>query len=380
MKIILTTLLSIFFINTCYLEADLLSKYKSGVIKLEKDLSFAKGINWEDIFYNTYKQISVLPNNKILVSNFKENNLTLFSKNGKKLKTIGQRGKGPGDFYHPRGLSILDNKYVLVTENPMNRKISVVNLNGKFIKVIKTEKTCFQIAALSDNKLAYTHVLSSTAKKFEKKIQVIIKDLSTNKETLILSKTIPFKSILRIKGGIFVFPSHTGEFFIRSSKDKNLLVAYSGENKIYEYNNKGTLIKTIVLQNKAVPVTSKYIKDMKNYYIKHYENANSLSKSIKRIDFSQFLDKNLPYYRDISIDEEGNIILLDWNKDYFDKNKHLSIYNSDGKFICKCSIDENGYETEFEHYCFTKKGIFCLAKAKEEKDDEETWPEIIKIK
>jgi len=153
MKKILVSVLVLLLGNGLW--CDLQDQYKKGTIVLKEAAGFAEGIDWQDLFYDLYKDMVVAPNGSIFVSNSRTHNVFKFNKQGKLLKKLGRRGKGPGDFDFPGDLSILDNKYLVVGEYALNRRFSLWDLEGKFIKVIKTNTSIFYLTALRDNRVAY---------------------------------------------------------------------------------------------------------------------------------------------------------------------------------------------------------------------------------
>ena len=148
---------TIYFILFCLivfsltLSASLLDVYKSGKIKLVPDPNFGKGTEWDIYFPQGVGDITFLSDGSFFATG-SGHCVYKFDKSGKFLKKIGRKGRGPGDLYGPGDLSILDNKYLLVAEYATARRISVFDLNGNFVKVIKTKEDVYDVVGLKNNR------------------------------------------------------------------------------------------------------------------------------------------------------------------------------------------------------------------------------------
>jgi DNA-binding beta-propeller fold protein YncE len=117
---------------------DLIDYYKKGSITLKGEENFGENNDWEGLFYDPYKEMIVAPDGSIFVANNRQHNIYKFDKNGNFLKMFGRKGQGPGDFDSPGDMTILDNEYLMVGEYASNRRITIWDLEGKCIKVVKT--------------------------------------------------------------------------------------------------------------------------------------------------------------------------------------------------------------------------------------------------
>ena len=59
----------------------------------------------------------------ILVSDFRAHNLKIFSIEGHFLTTIGQEGEGPGNFFHPRGIGVDKEGFIVVVDWKSSHKL-----------------------------------------------------------------------------------------------------------------------------------------------------------------------------------------------------------------------------------------------------------------
>jgi len=74
--------------------------------------------------------------NELVVCDYKDNCLYVFSEEGKYKYKIGQRGQGPGDFLHPQFIFIDSNGNIYVYEEG-NERISIFDKTGKHLKMFR---------------------------------------------------------------------------------------------------------------------------------------------------------------------------------------------------------------------------------------------------
>ena len=112
------------------LSAGLLDVYKKGTVTLVPDPGLGKDTDWEELIYSRARYIAVAADGCVFVSNPKQHNIYKFDPGGNLVKTFGQKGQGPGDFFSPQKLSIVADKYLVINEYATNRRLS-----GRPIKV-----------------------------------------------------------------------------------------------------------------------------------------------------------------------------------------------------------------------------------------------------
>lgn len=382
---------------TChFIHADLIAFYKKGTIKLTPDPSFGIDVDWEALFYDKYKDLIVMPDGTIFVSNSRLHNIFKFSDKGTFTGKFGQKGNGPSDLYLPSDLSILDGKYVLVGEYAARRRVSLFNLIGKHVKVIKTDSSPSSPIALKNDKIAYLTRSFPGYKRHSSEVpvmgrtSVIIKDIKSGIETIIDSIDIPIKNWIRMKGtnGVFTIENNIGEVVLAKTKDGNLLGGATNSPDIKMYSESGKLLRSFRLQMSQVPVTGDYIAKYKAYKVAAKSASTGedaaygryMAKILKKYPFERFFEEHLPYYRKIMVDSEGNILVFKWTDCIGDCTKIFQVYSPDGTFVCETKIDPGVFDFEissnWNRIAFTDKGIFGLFWLK---DDEEKTLRLVKV-
>jgi hypothetical protein len=142
----------LFFLREYLIPSYLIDFYRNGPIVMKADPDFAEN-DFESFFYDYQKKISVTSDGIIFVSNTKQHNILKF-KDGRLIKKFGQKGEGPSDLYYPILFGILDDRYLIINQNSLIRKISIFDLEGNFVQLIKTTHNVWNIAPLINNKIA----------------------------------------------------------------------------------------------------------------------------------------------------------------------------------------------------------------------------------
>ncbi|NIR10846.1 MAG: 6-bladed beta-propeller [Candidatus Aminicenantes bacterium] len=378
-----TPIILLIFLLICnFLRADLIDFYKKGTIKLEASLDFGKGTDWEALFYDEKKDLVAAPDGSIFVSNFLQHNVFKFTRDGKYIKKFGRKGRGPGDLYRVGNLSILDGRYLVIGEYATARRISLFDLSGKYVKVLKTNHSVFSSVALKENKIAYLtyRYVDKNKSQLVKNIVIIIKDAETGNETVVDSIKIPaLGTIVLQQTAAIMVKNNAGDVLIARTKDGNLLVGASNTPDIKIYSIKGKLLRYFHLEMKPLPVTDKYIQKYKDDFMSHVKGEDGsrpsskwMIKKMEAFSFDKLFLEHLPYYREILVDSEGNILVFKWTDCIGDCVEIFQVYSPDGKYICETRIDKGMFDfkidSNMKNIIFTSRGIFGLFQLKDSDD------------
>jgi hypothetical protein len=385
-------LIAVFFLVCQLLHGSLIDFYKKGTIKMTPSPGFGEGTDWESLFYDTGKQIAVASDGTIFVSNSFQHNIFMFNPDGRFIRKCGQKGSGPGDTYYPGVLTILDNKYLSVGEYASSRRISLFDFSGKCFKVLKTGHSVFSPIALKDNKVAYLSFKygSDTKASQEFQIRAIIKDVNTGAESIVYSAALQDKSTILLDGAISIkLDSKTGDMIIARTKQGDLLIGVSNTPDIKIFSPYGKPVYSFRLSMARIPVTGDYIEKYKNNLVNRMEQGDASSKpapkwmvkKVKKSSFENQFDEYLPYYREILVDEEGNILVFKWTDCIGDCQDVFQVYSPEGKYICETRIDKGNFDFSIDNknksIVFTGKGIFGLFQLK---NNEDVSLRIVKVK
>ena len=358
---------------------NLIEIYKKGTIKVIPSPGFGKGIDCESLFYDIYKELAVAEDGSIFVSNNRQHNIFKFNTSGKHIGTYGRIGEGPGDLYFPGNLTIMDGRYLVIGGYSLKRRISVFDFFGKCMKVLKTDHSVSFPIALKKNIIAYIYERGEILKTGKSKQTIFIKDTISGKEFPVLSREFEEKNFAMIGDIMYSITdnSETGDLFINRTLDGNLLVGISNTPYIYIYSLEGKLLSSFRLQIKPIPVTEEYLKKFKDYFMadkidERPSLSSNLIKKFAKLSHKDYFDPYLPFYREILVDGEGNILIFKSSECFEKCNEVFQVYSPAGKYICETTIDKGDFDFKidrrFKNIVFTKKAIFGLFQLKDSDD------------
>jgi len=333
-----------------YAYGALTDHYRKGALKLQPEAEFGKEFDWSQHFYDSYKDVVIAKSGDIFVFNSRQHNFMKFNPEGMIIGTFGIQGEGPGDFYDPGCLSILDDKYLVIDEYPSRRRFNLFDLAGSFKKTIQTPTSCFKAIALKNNYIAYSWVKYIDPdhhhnQGFYKTIENITsKNIDTGKETLITSFNLDNRYIPLYQGS-FSTGAFLGKIIFCQGIDGNLITGVSNTNRIIIYSPEGKEIKRITLNIQPLKVTKEYIDayrtgTLENIQGKEYSNQlrNILKKKLRSQEFDNLFGDVLPYYRYIQVDGDGNILVFKYGYCVKECDLEFQVYSPNGDYICDSVI------------------------------------------
>ncbi len=111
--------------------------YNGSVAKFDKDGNylglFAEKKASENVF--TAPAGMAIKDDKVYVTDVKQDTLKIFDLNGKLIKQIGKAGKGNGEFNAPNAVTVDNDGNIYVTDTG-NQRVQVFDKDGRFLKII----------------------------------------------------------------------------------------------------------------------------------------------------------------------------------------------------------------------------------------------------
>jgi len=367
---------------------DLQQHYKKGVIHLKEVEGYGAGNDWEELFYDPYKEMAATDDGSLFVVNSRKHNIYKFNNKGVLVKTFGKRGKGPGDHVHPGEPSILDKKYLVTSEYATNRRFSLWHLDGRHFKVVKTKSSVYYLTALRDNMVAYYSPKQFAAKKngYKNRYAIILKNVMTGKETLLETITFMDRSTIEYGGGgSGDIGNFFAELYLNTTFDGNLMVGVSNTPRIDIYSPTGKKLRSFDLKIPPIP-SERFMKEFKERFIKrlYAKNETKMNRTQKfwhdknkhtfrNFDFSTIFDKHLPLYNEIMVDGEGNFLVFKFNDCFQDCPITFQVYSKDGTYVCETKLDPGRYQVgidrRFRRFCFTSDGIYAYVMDQGDEDE-----------
>jgi WD40 repeat protein len=357
----------------------LLKVYKKGMIELNPEQEFGMDTDWLDPVFYKLSSIVVSKDGSIFASISNQHKICKFDLNGKFLKTFSRKGQGPGDTYYPSKLSILDGKYLVVSEYSTNRRISIFDLKGKFYRLVRTNYSVNDVVGLNDGKIA---IISISYFNGHEKISVYIKDIFTGVEKCVTTSIEKMRKIKTEK--LIIRSPFQRRCFICKTANGKLLVGFNDSNIISFYSHQGDKIDSFELNIKPIPVTGPIASKIKEGYIRYVHAEKKINPAMKDAyrSFENLFGDNLPLYSYILTDEEGNILVFYYNG-YDRTNKPaFQVYSPNGDYICNCVLNFRNLNYELMDFKFKKRiaikigGFFGIMSFS---DGDDSYLKIIKV-
>ena len=354
----------------------LIDLYKNGSVIIQPDSNYVTG-KLKSYDVQETKNITNLvldDENNLYMLNRLTNRILVFEPDGRFKQTIALPVTKSTSVYHGvNGLCILDNRYLLVYQYA---NILVLDKTGNMIKSIKFDYPLYDIVALKDDKIGIKGYISLGGSKVKWHIAVF--DIESRKEIPITHFFKDFshrKEVVsfKIEGkGAFSFSNnkHAPKIFIDRTVEGNLIVGNSGEPAIRIYSPDGKMIHQIKLNYAQTKVDTSEMKGYFNSFREKLIELNAPDSLLQIIQSPEFYYKTMPYYYDLMVDTDGNILVFR----YTQKKDHVfrvyQVYSSGGEFVCECKLDSGTFEVpNLRLVAFHDKYLYGLFDLKRDGDD-----------
>lgn len=89
-------------------------------------------------FFRSVSYMTIDKDNRVFIGDQYNHIIKVFKYSGEYIRTIGRRGRGPGDLYSPKGINLSPMGDIVVLDN-VGRRIQIFKHNGHSLKIIKLE-------------------------------------------------------------------------------------------------------------------------------------------------------------------------------------------------------------------------------------------------
>lgn len=257
-------------------------------------------------------------NETIYALDMKTNSIKVFDSNGKFVRTIANKGQGPGEINIPSGILITPDNELLV-EDTGNRRLAYFTLEGEFLRNVSVADKTSLTNLMTDNKgnyLARQFIIEEGNMFFE--IRKFDKDLNS----LFTIEKIPFNLRDPLKDKFKIFDFIQIYFFGSEGQ------IYYGNPKEYEIqilSPEGKLKKKITKKFRSEKITEEDKEEI-------LDRIPDMGVGIRdRIEFP----KEFPAYEAFTLDEEGRLIVRSYNKADEEDHVYLDIFDQEGKYIAR---------------------------------------------
>lgn len=245
--------------------------------------------------------------------------IAVFDKQGVFQKSIGRKGQGPGEMRFVR--NIYTRSHELIVTDILNRKFSVYQKDGKFIKDIKFNKSVSDGVLLTNGNFLFSEMAFPTRE--EKEIKLVLSlynpDFQKIRELCAMVMFNPRGS--QVKGVHYnlSFSISEDKIFI-GNKEKNY--------EIHVYNFDGESVR--IIQKEYSPITPS--REYKNGY------KDMLGKFYDRLKDKLVFPEYLPPFYDFLLDEEGRLFVMTYEKKESGQGYVFDIFSPGGILFARKSI------------------------------------------
>ncbi len=377
-------ILAITIIHFPLFSQDLMSKYKTGTVKLVPDKEYAQDNDWGTVFRSYYdtlynrpmgmrKSLVLLPDGSLIVNHAYRDYRTKFSPIGKFEKEFSIEKAG-----HKAVMGVINNNTLFTGLDNMG-KMTCSDFNGKYKKTLTLDYMTKDIIALNNGKFAIVGWVI-WSKKFRTFISIV--DYETNKEKVIwehfddreilsdggkLSNRPRFNYSIKLKEGGMIscitmpYSMQTGKGLppqITTVKNE-LIVAIPNTGEIIVYdlegnfkskstidwnNNTISVDEQKAIQQKAIDDYKAYIKEgdkkVQNNLEAYKNMISEMEEDLRKINTP--IAK--PSFSNIIKDSDGNVLFFEIPEEKDENIFHVWVYNQVGQFTTKCTFICDDYD------------------------------------
>lgn len=310
---------------------------------LKQDLIIGSQTENEQYMFYDLRSVQVDDQENIYVLDWKEIKIKVFDKDGKLLRSFGQRGQGPGEMSMPSRMEISPGNNLII-DDLGNSKLIFYSLDGRFIKEIPTGKYWSSISFKFDSKgyiyadtRSYGDTMSSELKKFDSNLRPIA-TLASFEE----------------KWSPSVFQAFLTRISHNVTRDDNVIWLITSKYELTVVNSEGRTIKRIMKDYDPVKITN----EIKEALIEEEFGDRGIPPGRTFEVPSHF-----PPTRYFIIDDEGRIFVCTYEYEEEDGIYYLcyDVFDAEGRYIAKF------FHPRDEIIFVAKKNkIYCLLRESEE--------------
>jgi len=287
------------------------------------------------------RDIKTDSDNNLYVLDISNQTILKFNSNGKFVKSIGRKGKGPGEFLRCNHFTITPDNNIITLDN-RNKKISFFDSDGKYYKSVAITDYFWDINSVTDKLLLF-----KSSKSTPKGHNYYISYIDKNSNNFITLDSLMVNDIIREPeiGFSFSAPFSKG-LFICNLKNDNFILATSSNFHIKHFDDQFNIKREFSFDTAKPKLTNKD----KEFYFSAFGDTPYLDKIKKIVNFPDYK----PFFEYVISDQKGNLLF----KSYSDDNLFY-IFNRNLDFVCKTNLPENLFSGKT---LITQDGIIIVSR------------------
>ncbi len=317
--------------------------FKSGRVNFTRDFVISEKEFPEKVYFQSPRGIVVHTDGRIYISDSSSNNIKMISSEGQLIKVIGQEGQGPGDFYSPAFLAISKNR--LVVWESMNRRFSILDMDGKFLKSAKIDDEMgrpIKMRALPDGRLVVmteSHVEIDNKLSQQYKLFLLSSELEFVKT--LFSHKLRRRKLITDPMRVYVPQPYAPNILWDVTSDGRIVLGCSDLFDVEVHDpNKGRLF-TFSFEYTPVKITNA---DKDNHFSIFTMTVVRGNKKETKQGAPDYIKDNTgfprfkPAFKDIVTDDEGNIWVRPFHEDRELEDHLFDVFDKKGQFIKRIRV------------------------------------------
>jgi len=286
--------------------------YGAEIFSLKEELSLGVKEGPKEYMFSALQDIDVDNDGNIYALDQKESHIKVFDNEGRYLRTIGQRGQGPGELGSAYFFSLTSQRHLIV-EDVRGRRMVVFNLEGEFIKNISSAKNFF-IMSDADSKECFYGIMAIQ----DENPRYELRKLDPNLEVLHTVMSSP--SALTKQN---TYRAYYPMILFDVNKDDNVVFGYPETYEINICDPSGKPVRKICKVFRPVEITEEEKKEITNRHLPP--------------GFSYDIPKFHSAFQGILVDDQNRIYVSTWEKD--NGRYYHDIFTAEGKYLVRVLLN-----------------------------------------
>jgi len=319
-------------------ESSLKKLYRTGKVRFVKEFVISDDSLPEGLYFENPNSLAIDADGNVYVCDGDANHIKKFNKEGKFIETIGRSGAGPGEFGLPGLIEVSKDRLVL--RESVNRRISVLNLEGKFIKGFRfsgANELPMQIRGLPGGQIIIE--IEKTDFSNQKYPQECRIDLYSSDMEFI--KTIYSRRLYRakpiMKPRVVVPQPFNPMVHWDVSPEGKVVIGFSAKYEIEVFDPLDGKLLSFSHKYTPVKVNNKdKVDHFSKFQVREFKADGSSRIRIGAPDYianNTEFPKFKPAFNSILIDPEENIWVHTYKENRDEENRYFDVFDKEGQFI-----------------------------------------------
>jgi hypothetical protein len=291
--------------------------YGDDVFHLEEELSIGEEGKGDEYIFSEARDIAVDEVGNIYILDSHEAHIKVFDKSGKYVKTIGNKGQGPGEMSRPSSLQITPQNEIAVNDSDA-LKIHFFTLEGKFLRAAVFQR---YLRFFSNPKIDREGNITASYMIIKNEVTYLLKKFNSQ-----LKESFPIFSVVVLK-----YPK-LNPFYPRCYWDlieeNNIIWGFADKYELFIIDSAGKTIKKITREYDPIKITDE----------EKEKRTEGLLGGVKLI----WDDHHHPFIY-LCVDDLGRIFTRTYEKAHESGEYFYDVFDPDGKYMAKIPLKSRPY-------------------------------------